>query len=274
MAALKLATGLALAFGLGIFGSAAAEERLQPGAGFFDAAQLDDPAFGRCAWMTRTGPFVFQESDYIRGYFEPTNLAAYRQALPVPFTMPARPLIRIAFLDFYDMAQGPTYLETEVAILGMDGTQPGWVVLTLPVTNGPACIGGRDLFGLAKVMRRISFVRAADRYVGTLYTRGAEKVDFTLTVAIGEPGAAARELLRQYGVYPQFGLLKGKVLRFGGSGTSFTELAARGDYQIKLGTARLDVSPDPSSLVNRLGVGAPVAAHWSRIRVKYSIKPL
>jgi hypothetical protein len=274
MAALKLATGLALAFGLGIFGIAAAEERLQPGAGFFDAAQLDDPAFGRCAWMTRTGPFVFQESDYIRGYFEPTNLAAYRQALPVPFTMPARPLIRIAFLDFYEMAQGPTYLETEVAILGMDGTQPGWVVLTLPVTNGPACIGGRDLFGLAKVMRRISFVRAADRYVGTLYTRGAEKVDFTLTVAIGEPGAAARELLRQYGVYPQFGLLKGKVLRFGGSGTSFTELANRGDYQIKLGTARLDVSPDPSSLVNRLGVGAPVAAHWSRIRVKYSIKPL
>jgi acetoacetate decarboxylase len=274
MAALKLATGLALAFGLGIFGSAAAEERLQPGAGFFDAAQLDDPAFGRCAWMTRTGPFVFQESDYIRGYFEPTNLAAYRQALPVPFTMPARPLIRIAFLDFYNMAQGPTYLETEVAILGMDGTQPGWVVLTLPVTNGPACIGGRDLFGLAKVMRRISFVRAADRYVGTLYTRGAEKVDFTLTVASGEPGAAARELLRQYGVYPQFGLLKGKVLRFGGSGTSFTELAARGDYQIKLGTARLDVSPDPDSLVNRLGVGAPLAAHWSRIRVKYSIKPL
>ena len=172
------------------------------------------------------------------------------------------------------MAQGPSYLETEVAILGMDGAQPGWVVLTLPVTNGPACIGGRDLFGLAKVMRRISFVRAADRYVGTLYTRGAEKVDFTLTVAIGEPGAAAREFLRQYGVYPQFGLLNGKVLRFGGSGTSFAELAARGDYQIKLGTARLDVSPDPTSLVNRLGIGAPLAAHWSRMRAKYSIKPL
>jgi hypothetical protein len=34
------------------------------------------------------------------------------------------------------------------------------------------------------------------------------------------------------------------------------------------------VSPDPSSLVNRLGVGAPLVAHWSRIRVKYSIKPL
>jgi hypothetical protein len=271
MAALRLA--IALTSVLGIFGSAAAQDRAQPGAGFFDAAALDDPAFGRCAWMTRTGPFVFQESDYIRGYFEPTNLAAYQQALPRPFGMPARPLIRIAFLDFYDMAQGPTYLETEVAILGMDGTQPGWVVLTLPVTNGPACIGGRDLFGLAKVMRRISFTRAPDRYVGTLYTRGAEKVDFTLTVEMNDPGAAAREFLRQYGVYPQFGLLNGKVLRFGGSGTSFAELAARGDYQIKLGTARLDVSPDPTSLANRLGIGAPLAAHWSRMRAKYSIKP-
>ena len=280
MAALGRATGLAsalasaLAFVVGGWTGAAAEERPAPGAGFFDAAAVDDPAFGRCAWMGRSPPFVFQENDYIRGYFEPTNLAAYQQALPRPFGMPARPLIRIGFLDFYDMASGPTYLETEVAILGMDGTQPGWVVLTLPVTNGPACIGGRDLFGLAKVMRRISFVRAADRYTGTLYARGAEKVDFTLTVNVGEPGAAGRELLRQNGVYPQFGLLNGKVLRFGGSGTPLSELAARGDFQIKLGTARLDVSPDPTSLVNRLGVGAPLVGHWSRIRAKYSIKPL
>ena len=64
------------------------------------------------------------------------------------------------------------------------------------------------------------------------------------------------------------------MLRFGGSGTPFAELAARGDYQIELGTARLDVAPDPTSLVNRLGVGAPLAAHWSRVRAKYSIKPL
>ena len=122
----------------------------------------------------------------------------------------------------------------------MNGAQPGWVVLTLPVTNGPACIGGRELFGLDQGDAAHQLVRAADRYVGTLYARGAEKVDFTLTVDVGEPGQAARELLRQYGVYPQFGLLKGRVLRFGGSGTSFAELAARGDYEIKLGTARLE----------------------------------
>jgi len=270
MAAFKLASRAVLVLALAGWGSAAAQDR--PGAGFYDAAALDDPAVGRCAYLGRTAPFVFQENDYIRGYFEPTNPAAYKQALPAPFSMPARPLIRVTFLDFYDMASGPTYLETEVALLGMDGAQAGWVVLTLPVTSGPACIGGRDLFGLTKVMRRITLSRAADRYVGTLYARGAEKPDITLTVEIAEPGPAARELLRQYGVLPQFGLLNGKVLRFGGSGTSFSELAARGDYQIKLGKARLEYAPD--SLLQRLGVGAPLAAHWSRIRAKYTIKPL
>jgi hypothetical protein len=68
----------------------------RPGAGFYDVAQLDDPSIGRCDWLGRERPFVFQESDYIRGYFEPANLAAYRQAIPAPFTMPERPMIRIS----------------------------------------------------------------------------------------------------------------------------------------------------------------------------------
>src|SRR5438128_7926833 len=122
MAAPRLARWLVLALAFTGCCSAAAQERARPGFGFYDAAPLDDPAVGRCGWLGRARPFVFQESDYIRGYFEPTNLAAYQQALPAPFSMPQRPLIRVSFLDFYDMAEGPTYLETEVAVLGMDGT--------------------------------------------------------------------------------------------------------------------------------------------------------
>jgi hypothetical protein len=244
----------------------------RPGAGFYDAAELDDPAVGRCDWLGRAKPFIFQESDYIRGYFQPTNLAAYRQALPSPFAMPERPLIRVSFLDFYEMAEGPTYLETEVAVLGMDGAQPGWVVLTLPVTNGVACIGGRNVLGLAKVVRRITFERAPERYVGALYARGAGTRDITLTVDIGNPNPEAADFLRQYGVYPQFGLLQGRVLKYGGSGTSFAELARRGDYQVRLGRARLDFPNEPANLLHRLGVGAPVAAHWSRVRARYTIK--
>lgn len=202
MAAFKNATRIRLVLAVvaafaGCIAGSASQAETKPGAGFFDAAPLDDPNLGRCDWLGRSSPFVFQENDYIRGHFEPTNLAAYQQALPKPFTMPERPFIRIAFLDFYDMAQGPTYLETEVAVLGMYGAQPGWVVLTLPVTNGPACIGGRSIFGLAKVMRRITLERSATRYVGTQYVRGGAKPEITLTVDIGEPSPGARELLRQ-----------------------------------------------------------------------------
>ena len=244
----------------------------RPGAGFYDAAQLDDPSVGRCDWLGRTPPFVYQESDYIRGYFGPANPAAYRQALPAPFTMPERPLIRVSFLDFYEMAEGPTYLETEVAILGMEGGQPGWVVLTLPVTNGVACIGGRNVLGLAKVVRRITLERSADRYVGTLYARGGATAEIRLTVAIGEPDRSAADFLRQYGTYPQFGLLKDRVLRYGGAGTSYAELARRGDYQVRLGRAQLEFAPEPANLLHRLGVGPPIAAHWSRVRARYTIK--
>jgi len=265
-------TFIVAVFAAASYAPAAVAADPRPGAGFYDVAPLDDPAVGRCDWLGRASPFVFQENDYIRGYFEPTNLAAYRQAMPAPFTMPERPLVRVTFLDFYDMASGPTYLETEVAVLGMYGAQPGWVVLTLPVTSGPACIGGRSLFGLSKVMRRITLERSATRFVGTQYARGATKPEITLTVDIGDPDKGAPELLRQYGVHPQFGLLQGRVVRFAGSGTSFSELAARGDYQIKLGKARLDYAREPDSLLQRLGVGAPLAAHWSRIRVRYSIK--
>ena len=112
-------------------------------------------------------------------------------------------------------------------------------------------------------MRRITLERATDRYVGTLYARGGTKPDVTLAVDIGEPDKGAPELLRQYGIYPQFGLLQGRVLRFAGSGTSFAELARRGDYQIRLGRARLDFPREQENLLQRLGVGPPLAARLS-----------
>jgi hypothetical protein len=122
------------------------------------------------------------------------------------------------------------------------------------------------------VVRRITLTRSPERYVGTQYALGGARPEITLTVDVGEPGPGVRELLRQYGVLPQFGLLQGRVQRFGGSGAGFAELAARGDYQIKLGKAKLEYPADPNNLLQRLGVGAPLAAHWSRIRARYSIK--
>jgi acetoacetate decarboxylase len=232
--------------------------------GLYDSVPLDDPAVGRCERSGRTS-FVYQESAHIRGYFAPTNLAVYRQSLPAPFTMPERPMVRVSFLDFYEMAEGPTYREAEVSVLAMQEAQPGWLVLTLPVTDGPACIGGRQALGLPKVMRKITLGRGAERYVGTLYACGGAAPEMTLTVDLGATGSD--ELVRRYAAYPQFGLLKGRVIRIGGSADALAELTRRGDYQLRVGLARLELAED------RLGIGPALAAHWSRVRARYSIKP-
>ncbi|MCX7362594.1 MAG: acetoacetate decarboxylase family protein, partial [Alphaproteobacteria bacterium] len=195
-----------------------------------------------------------------------------------PFTLPdklsLRPMIRVAFSDHHDMAEGPAHREAEVAMLGMDGAQPGWVVLTSPVTNGAACIAGRQLLGLPRIVRRVTLERSTGRHVGRVYAVGGERPLATLTVDTGDPVESTRELLRQYGLYPQFALLSGRVLKYVDPGLSYAELAHRADYEIKLGRARLDVSPEPDNLLRRLGVGAPLAAHWSRIRARYTITPM
>ncbi len=183
--------------------------------------------------------------------------------------MPERPLIRVSFLHFYEMVSGPAYHESEVAVLGMDGAEAGWVVLTLPVTSGAACIAGRASLGLPKVMRRITRERSPTRQVGTLYGLGGAEPEMVLAVDLGGDDEATRALVRQYGSLSPFGLLHGKVIKFAPSGITADELMARGDYDIRLGQARLEFAP--GSLVQRLGVGAPLAAHWTRVRVRYAI---
>jgi hypothetical protein len=244
--------------------------------GFYDSAPVDDPLLGRCAWSGRfKPPVIYQESDHIRGYFEVGDLATYRQAIPAPFAMPARPLIRVTVLDFYEMVNGPTYLESEISVLALHKAQPGWFVLTMPVTDGDACGGGRDALGTPKVMRRITLERGADRYVGTSYARGGRVPEFTLTLDVGEADGAAREVLRFVSPFPDLMLLRGRVLTIGGGRQPVYQLerAAPGVWKVRLGHARLDFPREPESLLPRLGVGRPLAGYWGQVRFRYSITP-
>ena len=100
--------------------------------GFYDAAPIEDAGLALCVWSRRyTPPIVYTESDFIRVYFEATDPATYRRAIPEPFTMPARPLVRVSVLDFYGMENGPLYRESEVSVLALHEGRPGWVVLTI-----------------------------------------------------------------------------------------------------------------------------------------------
>jgi hypothetical protein len=247
-----------------------------PAPGFYDAAPIDDPNLALCLWSKRfTPPIVYQESDLIRAYMEPGDLAAYRQAIPAPFTAPPRPLVRVTVLDFYEMANGPLYLESEISVLALHQGQPGWVVLSMPVTDGDACAGGRNALGTLKIMRRVTLERGAGRYVGTSYARGGRTPEFMLKVDVGEPGDAARQVLRFVSEFPDFYLLRGRVVKMGGLRPSLDALenAAPGIWNVRLGEARLEVSHQPESLLHRLGAGKPLAAYWARMRYRYSITP-
>jgi Acetoacetate decarboxylase (ADC) len=244
--------------------------------GFYDAAPIEDPGLANCLWSRRFNPpIVYQESDFIRAYFEPADLAAYRQAIPAPFAVPPRPLVRVSVLDFYEMVNGPLYLESEISVLAFHEGQPGWFVLTMPVTDGDACAGGRNALGTPKVMRRITLERGANQYVGTSYARGGRMPEFTLKIDVGEPGEAARELLRFVSPFPDFYLLRGRVLKFGGLPRSVVELesVAPGVWKVRLGHARLEFPREQESLLHRLGVGPPLAAYWGQMRLRFTITP-
>lgn len=268
VAALALAGCASAAPGLHVAGSGA----------FYDPGPLDDPVLGRCAWSGRvTGRFVYQEQHLIRAYFEPADPAAYRRAIPAAFAMPERPLVRVAFLDFYEMASGPTYRESEVSVLALHEGQPGWVVLTMPVTDGDSCGGGRSTWGYPKVVRRVTLEGGPDRYVGVSYAPGGRAPEFTLTLELAgpAPGEEAREVLRFVSPFPNLTLRAGQVMRFGGSRQPAYELerAAPSVYRVRLGHARLGVSEEPDTLLRRLGIGRPLAAYWARVRARYSITP-
>jgi hypothetical protein len=263
------ATALTLAAAAALAGCASA-------AGFYDAAPIDDPELASCVWTRRfTPPIVYQESDFIRAYFEPTDLAAYRQAIAPPFLMPPRPLVRASVLHFYEMVNGPVYLESEVSVLVLYEGQPGWFVLTMPVTDGDACAGGRNALGTPKVMRRITFERGDGQYTGTSYARGGRTAEFTLKLAVGEPGAAARETLDFASPIPDFYLLRGRVLKVGGLPRSVVELPAVAPaiWKVRLGEAQLDYPREGQSLLHRLGTGRPLAAYWGQMRYRFSITP-
>ena len=246
------------------------------GPGFYDAAPIEDPGLALCVWSRRyTPPIVYTESDFIRVYFEATDPATYRRAIPEPFTMPPRPLVRVSVLDFYGMENGPLYRESEISVLALHEGRPGWVVLTMPVTDGDACAGGRNALGTPKVMRRVTLERADKQYVGTSYARGGRTPEFTLHVEVAEPGEAARELLRVVAPFPDYNLLNGRVMTYGGLRQPVYELeeAAPGIWKVRLGEGRLDYPRESQSLLHRLGVGQPLAAYWAQLRYRYSITP-
>jgi hypothetical protein len=54
---------------------------------------------------------IFLEQESITAYFEVTNIDVYKKLIPSIFSMPEKPLHRVAVIDFYKMGSAPSYLE-------------------------------------------------------------------------------------------------------------------------------------------------------------------
>jgi hypothetical protein len=233
----------------------------------------------RCEWSGRVkGSFVFQEQESISALFEVADVGAYRRVIPTAFSMPERPLYRVSVIDFYDMVNGPAYLESVIAILVSRDGELGWFTLTMPVTDGDSCWGGRQAWGYPKIVRRITLERSSRSFVGTSYAEDGKTRALVLTLEIdgAEPGDEVRELLRFVSPLPTFTLKDGKVLRFGGGGRTpiyDLERAQPTIWRVQLGTPRLEFPRAPDNLLAQLGVGRTLAGYWLRLRYRYSIAP-
>jgi hypothetical protein len=232
-----------------------------------------------CQWTGRyTGSWVFQEQESIVAYFESTRLDEYRRVLPAVFAMPERPLVRVSFIDFYEMVNGATYLESVIAIAGVHEGRPGFFVVTMPVTDGDSCAGGRAAWGYPKVVRRITLEKSATRYVGVSYAPGGRVPEFGLALEAGggTGGDETHEVLRHVApMAGSFTLKDGRVLRFGGGGRPAYELerSAPSVFKVWLGRPTLEFPREPDNLLQRLGAGRALAGYWVRQRARYSIAP-
>jgi hypothetical protein len=235
------------------------------------------PIDERCQWTGRhQGPWVFQEQESIIAFFEATSLEEYRRVLPAIFAMPERPLVRVSVIDFYAMINGATYLESVVSVLGLHQGRAGFFHVTMPVTSGDSCAGGRSTFGYPKIVRRITLERRPHGYVGVLYAAGGLTPQFTLALDTArQPSGEALEVLRFVAPMPGFTMKDGRVFRFGGGARPAYELerASPTTWQVRLGQARLEFPREPDQLLERLGVGRALAAYWIRQRARYSITP-
>ena len=223
------------------------------------------------------GRWVYQESDRVVAYLEATGVEEYRRVLPASFAMPERPLVFVAVRDFYQMENGATYLESEVSVAGLHRGQPGFYVVTMPVTDSDACAFGVMNYGYPKVVRRITLERLSNRFVGVSYASGGRAPEFTLTLdgARGTTGEEAREILRLVAPMPSFTLHGGGVLRFGGLSRPIyeQEQANPSVFKVLLGQPSLEFPHEPDNLLHRLAVERPLAGFWARVRASYSITP-
>jgi Acetoacetate decarboxylase (ADC) len=233
-----------------------------------------------------TGPHVYQEGDRICAYFEVNNIKEYKKLVPYIFRMPEKPLCRVMFFDFYEMVEGPPYLESAIAILvkyrktSADEWKLGWYTLLMRVTTIEALGGRAGAFpwGYPKVLRKVSLERSEDKYIGTSYGEDGKQEEFRLVLDITKAPLSDDEKKFLDLVTPLSGvnIKDGKLITFAGSKYSvynWEKTNPRVWREVKFGIPSIEFSKNPKNYLYRLDVSKFITGYWYILRYKYSNQP-
>jgi len=229
-------------------------------------------------------PHTFQEQESIVAYFEVTNVNEYKKLIPSIFSMPERPLCMVKVNDFYKMESAPPYFESIIQILvkykrsQSEKEILAWYYLTLSVTTEEA-LWGRILGGFPKVLRKVTFERYENKYVGTSYGRDGKTpaLELVLESRKGELTPDEKSFLDFILPFPSFTIKDGKVRNwgvFGGGKYKICELekVAPQIWNIKFGDCSIEYPNDPKNYLYRLGIGKFITGYWIRMKYRYSLK--
>lgn len=226
---------------------------------------------------------VSLENEEIYAYFEVANINEYQKLVPSIFSMPERPLCRVVVVDFYKMESGPPYLEVRIQILvkykkSESGKEIlGWYYIEEPVTTEEA-LWGRFYGGFPKFLRKITFERYENKYVGTSYGRDGRTVAMRLVLETNKTGLTPEEegFLDFISPIIAFTIEDGKVLEWGTAGGGRykvyeLEKALPRVYQVRFGNCSIEYSKDPKNYLQRLEIGKCVIAYWLKGKLRIQL---
>jgi len=226
---------------------------------------------------------IFLENEQLFAYFEVENIQEYKKLVPSIFSMPEKPLCRVVVIDFYKMESGPPFLEVRIQILvKYKKPQSGkeilaWYYIEEPVTTEEA-LWGRFYGGFPKFLRKITFERYENKYVGTSYGRDGKTAALKLTLDIKKTGLTPDEkgFLDFISPMPALTIKDGKVLEWGTAGfgkykVHEFEKALPRVYQVRFANCSIDYSKDPKNYLQRLRIGKCITAYWLKEKLRVQL---
>jgi hypothetical protein len=213
-----------------------------------------------------------------------TNIDEYKKLIPSIFSMPERPVCKVAVYNFYKMESGPPYFESLIQILvKYKRPQSGeeilaWYFLTMSVTSEEALWG--RVAGYPKLLRKVMLESDANKYIGTSYDRDGKIPALKLILELKKMELTPDEksFLDFVSPIPVLTIEDGKVINRGVAGGGnikiydFEKVAPQ-IWKIRFGDCSLEYPNDPNNYLARVGMGKFITGYWleqkSRFKIQY-----